>query len=71
MSPRRGGRRANQTPGAPMPSIANEMLKNAQWYQSTTLSTRVSVTWSRITAAATSAIAACLLIAGTSPTSER
>ncbi len=33
---------ANQTPGAPRPSITIEIVRNAKWYQTTTLSTRVS-----------------------------
>ena len=42
----RNGRRirANQTPGAPRPSMTIEMVKNAKWYQTTTLNTRVRAT---------------------------
>ncbi len=44
--PRAAGRRVNQTPGTPTPSMAREIERNAQWYQSTTLNRRMIVTWS-------------------------
>ena len=52
--------KASQAPGAPIPSIDNEIAKNAQWYQSTTLRMRVTAIWSSTTAAETSAMATCL-----------
>jgi len=42
---RPGGRSANHTPGAPSPSIASEIERNAKWYQRTTLRIRVIATW--------------------------
>ena len=52
-----GARSANQTPGAPTPSIAIDTDRNAQWYQSTTLRIRVAAIWKNSTASETRAIA--------------
>jgi hypothetical protein len=40
--PGTGGLSANHTPGAPTPSMASEIAKNAQWYQMITLRMRVT-----------------------------
>ena len=46
----------NQTPGAPRPNMARDTDRNAQWYQSTTLSIRVTAISKRIRANETRAI---------------